>query len=173
MIDHAHKTLGHLGAQRTSEYARRWFWWPRMGQDIERFCLSCGNCQMMKTSNRPKTGLLHSLPIPTQPWQSIAMDFVGPFPRSAGHDYLWVVICRMMNLLHLVPITVRTTTTELAWLYLWDIVHLHGMPESIVSDRDSKFTARFWRELHRCLGTKLLMSTSFHPQTDGHSERAI
>jgi hypothetical protein len=64
-------------------------------------------------------------------------------------------------------------TNELAWYYIRDIVRLHGMPESIVSDRDSKFTARFWRELHRALGTKLLMSTSFHPQTDGHSERVI
>jgi hypothetical protein len=173
VIDHAHIVLGHLGPQRTSEYARRWFWWPRMGRDIEKFCHSCGTCQMMKTSNQAKPGLLHNLPIPTRPWQSIAMDFVGPFPQSAGHDYLWVVLCRLTSLVHLVPITVRTKTTDLAWYYTRDIVRLHGMPDSIVSDRDSKFTAKFWRELHRSVGTKLLMSTSFHPQTDGHSERAI
>jgi transposase InsO family protein len=173
VIDHAHNTLGHLGPQRTAEYARRWFWWPRMGREIEKFCHSCGTCQMMKTSNQAKPGLLHNLPVPSRPWQSIAMDFVGPFPQSTGLDYLWVVICRLTTLVHLVPITVRTTTTELAWYYTRDIVRLHGMPESIVSDRDSKFTSRFWRELHRSVGTKLLMSTSFHPQTDGHSERVI
>jgi hypothetical protein len=101
------------------------------------------------------------------------MDFVGPFPESDGFDYLWIIICRLTNLCHLTPISVRTTTVDLAWYYIRDIVRLHGMPKSIVSDRDPKFTARFWRELHRAMGTKLLMSTSFHPQTDGHSERVI
>src|SRR6202453_2185452 len=173
VIDQAHDTLGHLGAQKTSEYTRRWFWWPRMGREIEKFCLSCKNCQMSKSSNQLKPGLLHNLPIPSHPWQSIVMDFIGPFPECQGYDYLWVIICRLMNQTHLTPIMVKTTTTDLAWFYIRDIVHLHGMPESIVSDRDSKFTSRFWRELHRSLGTKLLMSTSFHPQTDGHSERII
>ena len=173
VIDHAHDTLGHLGAQKTSEYTCQWFWWPRMGRGVERFCLSCETCQMSKSSNQLKPGLLHNLPIPSRPWQSIGMDFVDPFPECQGHDYLWVIICRLTNLVHLVPITMRTTTTELAWFYIRDIVRLHGMPESIVSDRDSKFTSRFWRELHRSMGTKLLMSTLFHPQTDGHSERYL
>src|ERR1700683_4905182 len=101
------------------------------------------------------------------------MDFVGPFPECQGYDYLWVIICRLTNQTHLTPITVKTTMMDLAWCYIRDIVRLHGMPESIVSDRDSKFTSRFWRELHRLLGVKLLMSTLFHPQTDGHSERVI
>ena len=173
VIDHAHNTIGHLGPQRTSEYARRWFWWPRMGREIDKFCNSCGTCLMMKTSNRPKPGLLHNMPIPSRPWQSVGMDFVGPFPDCGGYNYLWVVLCRLTSLVHLVPVTVRTTATELAWCYTKDVVRLHGMPESIVSDRDSKFTAKFWRELHHSVGTKLLMSTSFHPQTDGHSERTI
>lgn len=173
IIDHAHNTVGHFGPHRTSEYARRWFWWPKMGKDVDKFCYSCGTCQLTKTSNQLKPGLLHSLPIPTKPWQSVGMDFVGPFPPCQGFDYLWVVICRLTNQLHLIPVTVRTKTTELAWFYIRDIVRLHGLPESIVSDRDSKFTAKFWREIHRSLGTKLLMSTSFHPQTDGHTERSI
>src|SRR5882762_808050 len=129
--------------------------------------------QVSKSSNQLKPGLLHSLPILSHPWQSIGMDFVGPFPVCQGYDYLWVIICRFTNQSHLIPITVRTKTNELAWYYIRNIVRLHGMPESIVSDRDSKFTARFWRELHRALGTKLLMSTSFHPQTDGYSKRVI
>ena len=85
VINHAHDTLGHLGAQKTSEYARRWFWWPRMGKDIEKFCLSCGPCQMSKTSNQHKLGLLHNLPVLSRPWQSIGMDFVGPFPECQGY----------------------------------------------------------------------------------------
>jgi len=144
-----------------------------MGRDIEKFCLSCKTCQMSKSSNQLKPGLLHSLPIPSHPWKSIGMDFVGPFPVCQGYDYLWVIICQLTNQSHLIPITVRTKMNELAWYYIHDIIRLHGMLESIVSDRDSKFTARFWRELHHALGTKLLMSTSFHPQTDGHSKQVI
>ena len=101
------------------------------------------------------------------------MDFVGPFPESGGYDYLWVVLCRLTSMVHLVPIKTTTMASELAWLYIREIVRLHGLAESIVSDRDSKFTSKFWRETHKLLGTKLLMSTSFHPQTDGASERAI
>jgi hypothetical protein len=101
------------------------------------------------------------------------MDFVGPFPESDGFDYLWVVICRLTSMVHLVPVRTTTTASDLAWLYIREIVRLHGLATTIVSDRDSKFTSRFWRETHKMLGTKLLMSTSFHPQTDGASERAI
>ena len=100
------------------------------------------------------------------------MDFLGPFPESKGLDYLWVVIDRLTSMAHLIPITTKTTASELAYLFLKEIVRLHVLPESIVSDRDAKFTSSFWKKLHRLLGTKLLMSTSFHPQTDGATERA-
>ena len=113
------------------------------------------------------------MPIPFHPWGSIGMDFVGPFPKSKGFDYMWVVICRLTSLVHLTPVNTTIRASELAWVFMREIVRLHGIPESIVSDRDSKFTSKFWQELHRLLGIKLLMSTSFHPQTDGASERAI
>ncbi|KAJ3474262.1 hypothetical protein NLI96_g12559 [Meripilus lineatus] len=76
-------------------------------------------------------------------------------------------------MVHLIPLTTTIKASELAWLFIKDIVRLHGLPDSIVSDRDTKFTSRFWKETHRMMGTKLLMSTAFHPQTDGASERAI
>jgi len=101
------------------------------------------------------------------------MDFVGPFPESGDCNYLWVVICRLTSMVHLVPICTTTTASKLAWLYIHEIVRLHGLAGTIVLDRDSKFTSKFWRETHRLLGTKLLMSTSFHPQMDGALERAI
>jgi hypothetical protein len=103
----------------------------------------------------------------------VGLDRDGPFPESRGHNYLWVIICRMTSTVHLVPIMINVTVAELSWKYLHKIVRLHGLPSSIVSDRDSKFTSRWWKELQRILGTKLLMSTSFHPQTDGQSEHAI
>jgi hypothetical protein len=101
------------------------------------------------------------------------MDFIGSFPEYRGYDYLWVVICRMTSMVHLIPVTMRITAKELSWEYLMGIMKLHGLLSLIVSDRDSKFTSKWWRELHRLLGAKLLMSTSFHPQTDGQSEQAI
>jgi hypothetical protein len=169
----AHEVVGHYGEQRTCEYVRRWYWWPQMAKSTTSFCRSCEACQRAKGSTQRPAGKLHPLPIPTKPWDSIGMDFVGPFPESKGFNYLWVIICRMISMVHLVPVTINVTASELSWKYLREIVRLHGLPSSIVSDRDSKFTSRWWKELQRILGAKLLMSTSFHPQTDGQSERAI
>src|ERR1700719_3927998 len=95
------------------------------------------------------------------------MDFIGPFLKSHGFDYLWVVICRLTSMVDLIPINTMTTASELASLYVKKVVCLQGLPHSIVSDRNSKFTSKFWKETHRLLGTNLLMSTVFHPQTDG------
>ena len=99
------------------------------------------------------------------------MDFLGPFPEVEGYNYLWVIVCRFTGMVRLIPIRTDTTAKELSWIYLQEVVKLYGLPASIVSDRDSKFTSVWWKELHRVLGAKLLMSTSFHPQTDGHTER--
>lgn len=173
IMDHAHSLLGHLGNDKTNQYLRRWVWWPSMSRDIERFCATCAICQTTKVSNQKPLGLLHNLPVPVRPWQSISMDFVGPFPECDGFDYLWVVVCRMTATTHLVPMLTTTKASELAWLFLKEITKLHGVPDSIVSDRDPKFTSKFWREFTRLIGTKLLMSTAFHPQTDGMSERTI
>jgi transposase InsO family protein len=172
IIDQAHTTIGHFGQLGTSKYIRRFYWWPSMGADIELFCSSCTSCQTTKDSTQKPQGLLHSLPIPTRPWQSIGMDFLGPLPQSNGHDYLLVVIDRLTSQVHLVPTTTRVTSKEVAWLFLKEVIRLHGVPDSIVSDRDTKFTSIFWRELQRLMGIKLLMSTAFHPQTDGATERA-
>ena len=166
----AHEVIGHFGGQRTSDYVRQWYWWPKVNSHVEEFCKTCGICQQAKTLNKKPAGVLHPLPIPSKPWESIGMDFIGPFPESQGCNYLWVIVCRLTSRVHVVPIKTTTTATELSWLFVKEIVRLHGLPKSIVSDRDSKFTSRWWREVHRLLGAKLLMSTSFHPETDGTTE---
>jgi len=98
------------------------------------------------------------------------MDFIGPFPEVNGYNYLWVVICRMTSMVHLVPVNMKTTASQLSTIYVREIVRIYGLPSSIVSDRDPKFMSKWWRELHRIMGTKLLMSTSVHPQMDGAME---
>ena len=158
--------------KKTSNYIRWSYWWPQMATDIEAFCRSCGKCQTNKTNTLKPEGFLHSLPIPDKPWQSVGMDFMGPLPQSLGNDYLLVIIDRLMSQVHLVPTMTRVTAKEVAWLFLKEVVRLHGVPKSIVSYRDTKFTSMFWCELHRLMGTKLLMSTVFHPQADGATEWA-
>ena len=93
MISQAHTVLGHFGPQKTADYVQHHYWWPCIGQDVKQYCKMCPVCQMIKSSTQRVPGLLHSLPIPLQPWESIAMDFVSPFPESGDCDYLWVVIC--------------------------------------------------------------------------------
>ena len=138
-----------------------------MSHDIESYCKTCGTCVTSKDANSKLTSLLHSLPIPNRPWQSIGLDFMGPLPKSNNFDYL---LDQLTSQVHLVPTTMTITTRGIVWLILKEVMRLHGIPESIVSDRDTKFTSIFWKELHRLMGSKLLMSTTFHPQTDGATE---
>ena len=173
VIAQAHQMLGHLGAQQTADYIHRWYWWPKLGQEVDKYCHSCPTCQVIKTDNQRPLGLLHSLPIPTQPWRLIAMDFMGPFPPSNEHNYMWVMLCRLMSMVHLIPVEITIRASQLAGLYIQEIVWLHRLPDMIISDRDTKFTLTFWQEIHQMLEAKLLMSTAFHPQTDGASKHSI
>ena len=173
VIESAHSVVGHVGQQKTAEYIHHWYWWPSIHRDVLQFCQSCKRCQESKSLTIRPYGLLHRLPIPSRPWDSIGMDFVGPFPEIDGFNYLWVVICHLTSMVHLIPINTTTKATKLSWMFLKEVVRLHGLPSSIVSDRDSTFTSRWWREAHRLLGVRLLMSIAFHPQTDGVTEHII
>src|SRR5258708_18644787 len=172
-IKNAHKILGHLGFQKTLEHIRKYYWWPTMVKDTEKFISSCETCQTTKWTTQRMPGLLHQLPIPDAPWTSIAMDFVGPFPKNLDSNYLWVIVCQLTSQVHLVPIKTTTNALDLAYEFLKNVVHLHRLPKSIVSNQDSKFTSKFWTKLHHLLGVRLKMTTSFHPQGDGQAEQMI
>ena len=92
IIDHPHNIIGYFGQFKTAQYIRRYFWWQSMSHNIESYCKSCGICTTSKDANSKPTGLLHSLPIPDRPWQSIGLDFMGPLPKSNNFDYLLVII---------------------------------------------------------------------------------
>ena len=154
IINHAHSIIGHFGQFKTVQYIRRYFWWTSMVQDIETFCMSCGACAASKDTNSKPRGLLHNLPIPDRPWQSIGMDFLGPLPKSNNFDYLLVIIDQLTSQVHLLPTTTTIATKGIVWIVLKEVVRLHGIPESIVFDRDAQFTS------------------VFHLQTDGATERA-
>ncbi|KAA3470147.1 reverse transcriptase [Gossypium australe] len=134
----------------------------------------CLVCQQVKAEHQVPSGLLQSIMIPEWKWERITMDFVTGLPLSPGKkDAIWVVVDRLTKLAHFVPVRIDYSLDKLAELYIAEIVRLHGVPLSIVSDRDPRFTSQFWKKLQEALGTKLHFSTAFHPQTDGQSERII
>jgi hypothetical protein len=169
---HDAPTGGHLGVEKTMYRLGKLFWWPRMREEVQEYIGSCIACQSNKANNRAPAGLLHPLPIPTQKWESVSMDFVGPLPPTErGNDSIMVVVDRLTKMVHLMPCRTTITAPQVASLFWREVVRLHGVPSSIVSDRDPRFTSNFWQELWRLMGTNLDMSTSYHPQTDGQTER--
>ncbi|GJX48573.1 putative reverse transcriptase domain-containing protein, partial [Tanacetum coccineum] len=128
----------------------------------------------VKAEHQRPSGLLQQPEIPVWKWEGIAMDFVTKLPRtSSGHDTIWVIVDRLTKSAHFLPMREDYKMERLARLYLNKIVARHGVPISIISDRDSRFTSRFWQSMQEALGTRLDMSTAYHPQTDGQSERTI
>ncbi|XP_073153876.1 uncharacterized protein [Henckelia pumila] len=171
---HASPYSIHPGSTKMYRDLRTLYWWPGMKGDIGRFVSECLTCQQVKAEHQRPAGLLRPLPIPEWKWENISMDFVVGLPRSnRGSTAIWVIVDRLTKSAHFLPVRTTFTMTQFAELYIKEIVRLHGIPVSIVSDRDSRFTSAFWKSLHTALGTKLLFSTAFHPQTDGQSERVI
>ncbi|HVX00352.1 MAG TPA: DDE-type integrase/transposase/recombinase, partial [Candidatus Babeliaceae bacterium] len=169
---HDAPTSGHLGIEKTLARLGKIFWWPGMRQEVQEYINSCVACQSNKASNRSPAGLLHSLPIPAYNWEQVSMDFVGPLPATErGKDNIMVVVDKLSKMVHLIPCRTTITAPQVANLFFREVVRHHGLPTAIISDRDPRFTSHFWGELWRLLGTKLKMSSSYHPQTDGQTER--
>jgi hypothetical protein len=170
---HDTPTSGHLGKDKTIDQVKRRFYWPRMDDEIHKYVTSCDSCQRNKPSNQAKIGLLQPLPIPDRPWQQVSLDLITQLPRSKlGNDAIVVFVDKLTKMVHYVATTTTVTAPQLSQLFMREVCRLHGVPESILSDRDPRFTAHFWRALWSQLGTKLMMSTAYHPQTDGQTERA-
>ncbi|GJY06798.1 ty3-gypsy retrotransposon protein [Tanacetum coccineum] len=176
IMDEAHKSkyYVHPGADKMYYDLRDRYWWPGMKKDIAEYVSKCLTCLKVKAEHQRPSGLLQQPEIPVWKWKGIAMDFVTKLPRtSSGHDTIWVIVDRLTKSAHFLPMREDYKMDRLARLYLNEIVARHGVPISIISDRDSRFTSRFWQSMQEALGTRLDMSTAYHPQTDGQSERTI
>ncbi|GJS84651.1 putative reverse transcriptase domain-containing protein [Tanacetum coccineum] len=176
IMDETHKTRYsvHPRADKMYHDLRDMYWWPRMKRDIAIYVSKCLTCSKVKAEHQRPSGLLQQPEIPEWKWDKITMDFITKLPRTkSGHDTIWVIVDRLTKSAHFLAIREDYSTERLARLYIDEIVARHGVPVSIISDRDGCFTSRFWQTLQKSLGTRLDMSTTYHPQMDGQSECTI
>ncbi|KAJ0918494.1 putative nucleotidyltransferase, Ribonuclease H [Helianthus annuus] len=153
---------------------KEYYWWPKLKGDIVTYVGKCLTCAKIKAEYQKPSGLLQQPEIPVWKWEQISMDFITKLPKtSKGHDMIWVIVDRLTKSAHFLPIREKDSTEKLAELYVREIVARHGVPISIISDRDGRFVSRIWESFQQAFGSQLNLSTAFHPQTDGQSERTI
>ena len=167
---------GHLASVRTLELLARKYYWNGMHKMVREYCAACGVCQGSRVIRQKPQGQLQPLPIPANPWEQISMDFVTDLPASISfegveHDALLVVVDRFTKMGHFIPTWKDITTEQLAELFVREVVRLHGLPTNIVTDRGSVFASEFWTDLLYLLMVSRNMSTAYHPQSDGQTER--
>jgi hypothetical protein len=164
---------GHLGEHKTFERVSRSYFWPGMRKAIRQHIQRCQSCQANKGSNQLPIGLLQPLDIPGKRWETVSMDLITSLPTTRrGNDAIIVFVDKFSKMVHYAATTTTCTAVDVARIFFDTVVKLHGIPQHIVSDRDPRFTSRFWKQLWTLLGTELKMSTSHHPQTDGQTERS-
>lgn len=167
---HDMPAAGHAGRTKTLELVRRSFFWPQMRDFVARYVRNCHTCAKSKTRRHAKYGVLKPLPVPNGRWKDISMDFVTGLPESEGHNAILVVVDRLTKMRHFIPTTTDASAETVADLYVNHVYRLHGFPKTVVSDRGPQFSALFWKLLCRRLRTERLLSTAFHPETDGQTE---
>ncbi|GJS48097.1 putative reverse transcriptase domain-containing protein [Tanacetum coccineum] len=176
IVDEAHATKYsiHPGADKMYYDLQDLYWWPKMNKDIALYVSKCLTCSKVEAEHQKPSRLLQQSEIPEWKWENITMDFIVKLPRtSSGHDAIWVIVDRLTKSAHFLAVREDFKTEKLARLYINEIVARHGVPVSIISDRDSHFTSIFWQSLQKALGTQLDFSTAYHPEIEGQSERTI
>ena len=164
----------HPGLSKMYHDLKGIFWWGGMKKDLAEFVAQCPNYQQVKVEHQKPRGYMQCIELPTWKWDMINMDFVTGLPHSFWKfDSIWVIVDRLTKSTHFLPVRSDYTVEEYAKLYLKEIVRLHGVPISIISDRGAQFTTKFWKSFQRSLGTQVNLSTAFHPQTDGQAECTI
>ena len=164
----------HLGSDKTFQLVRRTFWWPSLAKDVHKYVQQCFQCQVNKAERVRQPGLMHPLQVPEANWQSISMDFIVGLPRTQRKkNTILVIVDRLSKMAHFVAMQETVEAPQVADLFIQHVFKLHGLPTSIVSDRDVIFTGHFWRHIFNKLKVSLNFSSGDHPETDGQTERVI
>ncbi|GJW63340.1 putative reverse transcriptase domain-containing protein [Tanacetum coccineum] len=170
---HKSKYSIHPGSDKMYQDLKKLYWWPNMKADIATYVSKCLTCAKVKAEHQKPSGLLQQPEIPEWKWEKITMDFISGLPRTpSGYDTIWVIVDRLTKSAHFLPMKKTDSMEKLTQQYLKEIVCRHGVPVSIISDRDSRFASGFWRSLQNALGTEVNMSTAYHPETDGQNYHA-
>ena len=168
---HDSPLAGHPGIAKTINLIRRNFWWPKMIKEIKQYVSTCETCAACKSDRNRPYGLLMSLPIPNRPWEWVSMDFIVELPRSRGNNTIMVVVDLLTKMAHFIALKKLPSSSETAEAFLSNVIKLHGIPSQVISDRGSQFVSKFWRALCLRLQIDHRMSTAYHPQTNGQTER--
>jgi len=169
--EHDSKIAGHFGTYKTIGRVRANFYWPNMDEHITAYVCSCDVCQSNKVIRHKKYGLVEPLEVHMRPWTAISMDFIVGLPKSEGYTKIWVIVDRFSKMAHFIRLKTEEHIKELASTLVKEISRLRGLPESIVSDRDTRFTSNLRTSLMQLLQVKLNMTTAFYPESDGQTER--
>ncbi|KAL0163719.1 hypothetical protein M9458_039472, partial [Cirrhinus mrigala] len=175
LLGTAHGTpgSGHPGSSRTLSLLQSRYWWPSMHQDTIRYVQSCSVCAKSNSPRQLPTGKLVPLPIPERPWSHLGIDFITDLPESEGHTCVLVIVDRFSKACKLVPLRGLPTAMETAEQLFHQVFRHYGLPEEIVSDRGPQFTSHVWRAFFKILGITVNLSSGYHPQTNGQTERKI
>jgi len=170
--DHDSKVAGHMGQEKMIELGQRNFFWPQMDQWIEDYVHPCPECQQNEAARHACYGLVQPLELAYRPWDEVSMDFIVDLPLSNGCSSIWVVVDRFMDMSHFIPLKDgEKKAPDLVRIFLKEIWRHHGIPSTVTSDRNTRFTSTIWKGIVDTLGIKSKMSSPFHPQTDGQTER--
>ena len=167
---HMSAAAGHFGIAKTQELITRDYYWPHLRKSIRRMIKNCDACQRAKPTRHAPYGLLHALPVPTERWIDLSMDFITDLPVSNTFDSIFVVKDRLSKQAHFIPTNKTITGSQTADLFIKEIFRLHGSPRSIVSDRGPQFISAFWKRFSELLQFDINLSSAFHPETDGSTE---
>ncbi|GJV67381.1 hypothetical protein Tco_1482890 [Tanacetum coccineum] len=171
---HKSKYSIHPGSDKMYQDLKKLYWWPNIKAIIAEYVYKCLTCSTVRAECQKSSGLLIQPEIPTWKWERITMDFISKLTKMSNeHDTIWVIIDRLTKSAHFIPTRATDSMETLTRLYIKEIVSQHGVPISIISDRDSHFTSRFWQSMQNALGTQLDMSMTYRPETDRQSERTI
>lgn len=173
IMEEIHESISlaaHQGFAKTYNRIASLYYWPRMSRDIKTFVNTCDICQRMKARRHAPYGYLKSIPIPSQPFETVSMDFIAELPVSDGKDAVLVIVDKLTKYALFVPTKTKVGEVETAQLFFENVWKYFGIPIQIISDRDARWSNAFWKELTRLVGSRRALTTAHHPQADGQTE---